>query len=231
MGAAPRLGSSLFDLSAVCCESGLQVALTFLNDSCASTHGNICIDTIFISPSGEWKIGGFELLSSPKDEAAVLYVCSKLHVLHLCNKLCFDPRADNGWSATQHIVTFFAGDQERRLVRAERVTIFLVDRTYLQLIVCFPDIIPQSLTPTLSGYYSTQLSTPRSHCLQRHNLHIRLPPRPPVAQSPIPCSRPSRSYLTLIRRHACRPRYSWKLGWPIRPASLQITLWSRSAWG
>ncbi|KXN90149.1 N-terminal kinase-like protein [Leucoagaricus sp. SymC.cos] len=51
----------------------ISVALTFLNDPCASTHGRICSHSIFISPSGEWKLGGFELLSNPKDEAAVLY--------------------------------------------------------------------------------------------------------------------------------------------------------------
>lgn len=51
-----------------------QVALSFLNDPCASTHGNIRIDSVFLSPSGEWKLGGFEVLSNPKDETAVLYV-------------------------------------------------------------------------------------------------------------------------------------------------------------
>jgi SCY1-like protein 1 len=51
-----------------------QVGLAFVNDAAASTHGNVCVHSIFISPSGEWKLGGFELLSSPKDEGAVLYV-------------------------------------------------------------------------------------------------------------------------------------------------------------
>ncbi|KAJ3569627.1 hypothetical protein NP233_g4935 [Leucocoprinus birnbaumii] len=51
----------------------ISVALTFLNDPCASTHGRICTQSIFISPSGEWKLGGFELLSNPKDDTAVLY--------------------------------------------------------------------------------------------------------------------------------------------------------------
>ena len=54
----------------------VQVALSFVNDSCSSTHGNLRVDSIFISPSGEWKLGGFEVLSSPKDESAVLYVRS-----------------------------------------------------------------------------------------------------------------------------------------------------------
>lgn len=47
-----------------------------MNDSAASTHGNIRVDSVLISASGEWKLGGFELLSSPKDDAAVLYVRS-----------------------------------------------------------------------------------------------------------------------------------------------------------
>ncbi|THH30408.1 hypothetical protein EUX98_g3776 [Antrodiella citrinella] len=51
----------------------IAVALTFINDNCASTHGNVRVDSVFISPSGEWKLGGFEVLSNPKDDAAVLY--------------------------------------------------------------------------------------------------------------------------------------------------------------
>ncbi|TBU30194.1 armadillo-type protein [Dichomitus squalens] len=51
----------------------VSVALTFLNDSASSTHGNVRVDSIFISASGEWKLGGFDVLSNPKDDAAVLY--------------------------------------------------------------------------------------------------------------------------------------------------------------
>ncbi|KAF9453912.1 ARM repeat-containing protein [Macrolepiota fuliginosa MF-IS2] len=54
----------------------VSVALAFFNDPCASTHGRISTHSIFISPSGEWKLGGFELLSNPKDDAAVLYTLS-----------------------------------------------------------------------------------------------------------------------------------------------------------
>jgi SCY1-like protein 1 len=52
----------------------VAIALAFINTTCASTHGNICIDSIFLSPSGEWRIGGFEVLSSTKDENPVLFV-------------------------------------------------------------------------------------------------------------------------------------------------------------
>jgi SCY1-like protein 1 len=56
------------------------VALAFINDSCASTHGNINVNSIFISPSGEWRLGGFEVLSTPKEENAVLYV-RRIHLI------------------------------------------------------------------------------------------------------------------------------------------------------
>ena len=51
-----------------------QIALTFLNDACHSTHGKLTTSSIFISPSGEWKLGGLELTSNPKEENSVLYV-------------------------------------------------------------------------------------------------------------------------------------------------------------
>ncbi|KAH7923423.1 ARM repeat-containing protein [Leucogyrophana mollusca] len=56
----------------------VSVALAFVNESCASTHGNIGTNAIFISPSGEWKLGGFEVLSNPKDDVAVLYTMGGL---------------------------------------------------------------------------------------------------------------------------------------------------------
>lgn len=56
----------------------ISIALTFINDSCTSTHGNINAGAVFISPSGEWKLGGFEVFSNPKDDAAVLYTMGGL---------------------------------------------------------------------------------------------------------------------------------------------------------
>ena len=32
------------------------------------------LDAVFLAASGEWRLGGFEVLSAPKDETAVLYV-------------------------------------------------------------------------------------------------------------------------------------------------------------
>lgn len=60
-----------------------QVALIFLNDQCLSTHGKFTPHSIFLSPSGEWKLGGFELLSNSKDEGAVLYVRLQFIMINL----------------------------------------------------------------------------------------------------------------------------------------------------
>ena len=38
-------------------------------------HGNIRVSSLFTSESGEWKLGGFEILSSMKDDEAIIYVC------------------------------------------------------------------------------------------------------------------------------------------------------------
>ncbi|KAF5370779.1 hypothetical protein D9758_002135 [Tetrapyrgos nigripes] len=56
----------------------ISVALAFINDSAQSTHGCVRVKSIFLSPSGEWKLGGFELFSNPKDDAAVLYNLASL---------------------------------------------------------------------------------------------------------------------------------------------------------
>lgn len=85
LGLAPRFCSS--DLNSFV-ESQLiyrlKIALTFLNDPCSSAHGSVTPTAIFISQSGEWKLGGFELLSNPKEEAAVLYVSKMLPSSPIC---------------------------------------------------------------------------------------------------------------------------------------------------
>ncbi|TFK25545.1 ARM repeat-containing protein [Coprinopsis marcescibilis] len=57
----------------------VSVPLTFLNDPCSSTHGTLNVNSIFVSPTGEWKLGGFELLSNPKEDTSVLYTSASLY--------------------------------------------------------------------------------------------------------------------------------------------------------
>lgn len=47
--------------------------LKFINGDASSIHGNLKVASIYTSESGEWKIGGFEVLSNVKDDDAVIY--------------------------------------------------------------------------------------------------------------------------------------------------------------
>ena len=48
-------------------------AVSFINDEATSIHGNIRLSSIYTSQSGEWRLGGFEILSSMKEDDAVIY--------------------------------------------------------------------------------------------------------------------------------------------------------------
>ncbi|KAL0083980.1 armadillo-type protein [Phycomyces blakesleeanus] len=46
-------------------------AIKFINHDCDMVHGNIRVSSIFTNKAGEWKLGGFELLCSMKDESPI----------------------------------------------------------------------------------------------------------------------------------------------------------------
>lgn len=56
----------------------LQTTLKFINEDAASVHGGIRVSSVFTSESGEWKLGGFDVLSSMKEDDAIIYVSSIL---------------------------------------------------------------------------------------------------------------------------------------------------------
>lgn len=47
--------------------------LSFINDEASSIHGNVRLSSVYASQSGEWRLGGFEVLSSMKDDDAIIY--------------------------------------------------------------------------------------------------------------------------------------------------------------
>ncbi|KAF9268803.1 ARM repeat-containing protein [Marasmius fiardii PR-910] len=77
----------------------ISVALAFINESCSSTHGAVRVRSIFLSPSGEWKLGGFELLSNPKEDGAILY--SMASVLPGSDGWSSPEVKKNGWSSSK----------------------------------------------------------------------------------------------------------------------------------
>ncbi|KAF2840827.1 kinase domain-containing protein [Patellaria atrata CBS 101060] len=52
--------------------------LKFINSEATSIHGSLKVSSIFTSESGEWKLGGFDVLSSMKDDDAILYTYGSL---------------------------------------------------------------------------------------------------------------------------------------------------------
>ncbi|KAI9376801.1 armadillo-type protein [Aspergillus egyptiacus] len=52
--------------------------LKFINGDAASVHGAIRASSIYTSESGEWKLGGFDILSSMNDDQAVIYTYGSL---------------------------------------------------------------------------------------------------------------------------------------------------------
>lgn len=47
-------------------------AIKFLNNDCDMVHGNVRISSIFTNKAGEWKLGGFEILCSMKEESPII---------------------------------------------------------------------------------------------------------------------------------------------------------------
>ncbi|KAK5127664.1 hypothetical protein LTR85_007005 [Meristemomyces frigidus] len=52
--------------------------LKFVNDEASSVHGNIRASSIFTSESGEWKVGGLDILSSMKEDDAIIFTHGSL---------------------------------------------------------------------------------------------------------------------------------------------------------
>ncbi|TRX95144.1 hypothetical protein FHL15_003836 [Xylaria flabelliformis] len=50
----------------------------FINEEGSSIHGSLRVASIYTSESGEWKLGGFEVLSNVKDDEAIIYTYGSL---------------------------------------------------------------------------------------------------------------------------------------------------------
>ncbi|KZT32860.1 ARM repeat-containing protein [Sistotremastrum suecicum HHB10207 ss-3] len=75
----------------------ISTALAFINESASSTHGSLRVESVFVSQSGEWKLGGFEVLSNAKDDLSVLYTMGGL-MPNANSSACPEVRK-SGWSS------------------------------------------------------------------------------------------------------------------------------------
>lgn len=71
--------------------------LKFINNDASSVHGSIRVSSIYTSESGEWKLGGFEVLSSMNEDDAIIY--SHGSMLPDAHRYAPPEVAAHGWSA------------------------------------------------------------------------------------------------------------------------------------
>ncbi|EXJ96282.1 SCY1 protein kinase [Capronia coronata CBS 617.96] len=71
--------------------------LKFINNDASSVHGAVRVSSIFASESGEWKLGGFEVLSSMNEDDAIIYTYGSL--LPDSNRYAPPEVVNGGWSA------------------------------------------------------------------------------------------------------------------------------------
>ncbi|KAF8706088.1 ARM repeat-containing protein, partial [Rhizoctonia solani] len=76
----------------------ISVALAFINDACHSSHGMIRVESVFISPSGEWRLGGLDVMSNPTDAAAVLYSMGERSRAYKCPEV-----HKGGWGSLKEL--------------------------------------------------------------------------------------------------------------------------------
>lgn len=81
--------------------SKIASAIKFLNADAGSTHGTVRMESIFMSSSGEWRLGGFELTSSPQDDSPTLYNFGNL--IPDSNRLAPPEVKQGGWNTLRDL--------------------------------------------------------------------------------------------------------------------------------
>ncbi|KAI1614129.1 SCY1-like protein [Exophiala viscosa] len=76
---------------------GISSTLKFINNEASAVHGAVRVPSIFTSESGEWKLGGFEVLSSMNEDDAIIYTYGSL--LPDSNRYAPPEVVNGGWSA------------------------------------------------------------------------------------------------------------------------------------
>ena len=71
--------------------------LKFINADASSVHGAVRVASVYANESGEWKLGGFEILSSMNEDDAIIYTYGSM--LPDANRYAPPEVAAGGWSA------------------------------------------------------------------------------------------------------------------------------------
>ncbi|ORY68935.1 kinase-like protein [Pseudomassariella vexata] len=76
---------------------GIARTIKFINDEGSSIHGSLKVASIYTSESGEWKLGGFDVLSNVKDDEVIIYTYGSL--VPDSGRYTPPELARNGWDA------------------------------------------------------------------------------------------------------------------------------------
>ena len=76
---------------------GVASTLKFINNDASSVHGAVRVGSVYTNEAGEWKLGGFEVLSSMNEDDAIIYTFGSM--LPDANRYAPPEVAANGWSA------------------------------------------------------------------------------------------------------------------------------------
>jgi SCY1-like protein 1 len=74
----------------------IATTLKFINNDASSVHGSVRVGSVYANEAGEWKLGGFEVLSSMNEDDAVIYNYGSL--VPEANRYSPPEIAANGWS-------------------------------------------------------------------------------------------------------------------------------------
>lgn len=83
MGTSQHYGALLGQYQHIRRLTVLQRTVKFINEDASSIHGSLKVGSVYTSESGEWKLGGFDVLSSVKDDESIIYV----RILRLATRL------------------------------------------------------------------------------------------------------------------------------------------------
>ncbi|KAI8581579.1 hypothetical protein K450DRAFT_232004 [Umbelopsis ramanniana AG] len=78
-------------------------AIKFINNDCGMVHGNVRISSIFTNKAGEWKLGGFELLDSMKEESPMIMTFGGM--IPDANRYASPEIKKSGWTVIKDLPT------------------------------------------------------------------------------------------------------------------------------
>ncbi|KAI9143544.1 armadillo-type protein [Paraphysoderma sedebokerense] len=86
----------------------IATAVQFINRDCQYIHGNIKLSSIFVTKSGEWKLGGFDMVSSMKEDMPI--ITNYAGLMPDMMRICPPEIRTHGWAVLRDQTTVHSTD-------------------------------------------------------------------------------------------------------------------------